>query len=446
MKPSHGPLGTVIFYPYVGNTPLFGPEQWISIAAKVINVLISLILLFSVTRLCCYTVQQRRFDRLLSDERLKHLTSRWVEAEVGRSTGKSKSGEREKQDIAPAPTATVDEKKVESMTATEPPAENAISSGFRQESHLDHSSTDSQPESECLPPYRSPTRTGTGLLKLALWRSSSRRDVDLSLPPPDYVLYEPSFEGISAAIHLLKATAECSEKRPAFWGANVAKAWLYLPRWCLEVLLYFCTQIVRPYRPGVLLAVASHAYNIRFGRRLSYPKILRLTLNHPAYRTASSKDAILASRILLSTEKLIKPPRAWYFGVGYMTLGACTVLVISTELTIQWNGIKDVQDLSSVGQLIPFTLGAGGLLKVIYSAVTERDVKEWCYFGHCANLGERNKWKEAAEEFLKYQQATSEGRSGTSIQPEQRHKSVAEKVLTGGLPRTGRLRKLRGIM
>lgn len=41
----------------------------------------------------------------------------------------------------------------------------------------------------------------------------------------------------------------------------------------------------------------------------------------------------------------------------------------ATELTIQWNGIDDVSDVSSAGQTIPLLIGVGLVGRVLYIAL-----------------------------------------------------------------------------
>lgn len=46
------------------------------------------------------------------------------------------------------------------------------------------------------------------------------------------------------------------------------------------------------------------------------------------------------------------------------------ILIVQVELTISWNNVSGLQSLTTLGQLIPFVLGVGGLIKVIYG--------KWC--------------------------------------------------------------------
>jgi len=103
------------------------------------------------------------------------------------------------------------------------------------------------------------------------------------------------------------------------------------------------------------------------------------------------------------------PPTRWKIvGLGWATFGACSILVIGTELTIQWNEIRGVQKLGSVGQLIPFCVGVGGLFRVVWAAVMEQerqDKERWCYFGRCNSADRRDEWKEASEGFQRCRDA-----------------------------------------
>jgi hypothetical protein len=395
MMPSNGPQGTVIFFPYVGSTPLLGPDEWISIAAKVLNAVVMLVLLCAITRLCCYTIQQRRVDHSITAERLNLLSTRWLNTLGGHPT-----------DAEAKVASGAAEKKSDSVISSDHAEGRKMSANSESKTMGECSSAASPAGSDSPSPYRQPPRTGTDLLKMGLWRRFSHKEVDLSLPPPDYVLYEPKFEELNNAYDLLKATTTCPDKKSRHWWVSIVKIWFFLPFWCFELLLYLFIQTRHPFWPAVLLAITSHAHNLRFGTTLSYLKVLRLSIQHPLYGTAKSKDIVLASRIILSTEPNVRPSKKWWVSVAWFTLGTCSVLVIGTELTIQWNGIKGVQNLSSIGQLIPFTLGVGGLIKVVYTAVTERETREtdeWCYYARCSKDSRNKKeaWKEASETFMR---------------------------------------------
>lgn len=43
-----------------------------------------------------------------------------------------------------------------------------------------------------------------------------------------------------------------------------------------------------------------------------------------------------------------------------------TVVVMATELTISWNGIEGVGQISSAGQTIPMIIGIGHVARILY--------------------------------------------------------------------------------
>lgn len=54
------------------------------------------------------------------------------------------------------------------------------------------------------------------------------------------------------------------------------------------------------------------------------------------------------------------------------------ILIVQVELTISWNNISGLQSLATLGQLIPFVLGVGGLIKVVYGklCLVKKGIKE----------------------------------------------------------------------
>jgi len=50
------------------------------------------------------------------------------------------------------------------------------------------------------------------------------------------------------------------------------------------------------------------------------------------------------------------------------------VSVFAIECVIAWNGVRDVSDIFSTGQLIPLVVGVGGLIQVLYK-MTDTDVR-----------------------------------------------------------------------
>jgi hypothetical protein len=57
--------------------------------------------------------------------------------------------------------------------------------------------------------------------------------------------------------------------------------------------------------------------------------------------------------------------RAFFISLGIFALSSVSG-VVPTELVLHWNKVHGVYQLDSVGQLIPFILGLGQLLDVLY--------------------------------------------------------------------------------
>jgi hypothetical protein len=74
-------------------------------------------------------------------------------------------------------------------------------------------------------------------------------------------------------------------------------------------------------------------------------------------------------------------------------------------LAIQWNYITGVQNLRSVGQLIPASIGVGGFVKVIYSSIFEKSEAEHLCFGKCHGDHRRKQWRDACEVFERAERA-----------------------------------------
>ncbi|MCJ1258828.1 hypothetical protein MMC24_006662 [Lignoscripta atroalba] len=78
----------------------------------------------------------------------------------------------------------------------------------------------------------------------------------------------------------------------------------------------------------------------------------------------------IAADIQLSQMPLVISPGVW------VTMAANTVLInialiVQVELTIVWNRIDGLQNLTTVGQIIPFVLGVSGLVKVLWGKWTD---------------------------------------------------------------------------
>lgn len=55
-----------------------------------------------------------------------------------------------------------------------------------------------------------------------------------------------------------------------------------------------------------------------------------------------------------------------------MAIAGLVYIVLAIELTLVWNSISGVYTIGTVGQLIPFVIGAAGLLKIFYKIFAKR--------------------------------------------------------------------------
>lgn len=85
----------------------------------------------------------------------------------------------------------------------------------------------------------------------------------------------------------------------------------------------------------------------------------------------------VASDVQLSQIQLTKSARVWA-GMATYKLILIVALIVQVELTIAWNNITGLQSITTVGQLIPFIIGVGGLMKVLWGKwyLIRRGVKE----------------------------------------------------------------------
>jgi len=73
----------------------------------------------------------------------------------------------------------------------------------------------------------------------------------------------------------------------------------------------------------------------------------------------------IASDIQLKQMPVIKPLLAWLW-LATQNFVITVLLIVQIELTISWNGIYGLAEITTVGQLFPLCLGLGGLVKVFW--------------------------------------------------------------------------------
>lgn len=101
-----------------------------------------------------------------------------------------------------------------------------------------------------------------------------------------------------------------------------------------------------------------------------WPLIVNRMLELKATSTLPDWRAVaIASDIQLSQMPLTISTRVWVY-MAVQSFLIIAILIVQVELTTIWNSIDDIQNLSTVGELVPFILGVGGLAKVFWG--------KWC--------------------------------------------------------------------
>jgi hypothetical protein len=223
--------------------------------------------------------------------------------------------------------------------------------------------------------------------RLLGWRSD-----DENLGSTPVYTYHPSLESVCIASDFLISINEWTPKR---WKTFL---YCYIGLYAYLFMLPFAV-LTNPFRPRVLLAISSHFDALHFGLKVPRPLAYVRAIRHPAYRTLRPEDIALASRIQLTNKPPGPPTKSQLFSWAWALFGTCSLLIIGTELTINWNNIQGVDSLQTVGQLIPAAIGVGGLARTIYSALFERDEEEAMCMNLCKLKPRKDAWKEAGEAF-----------------------------------------------
>lgn len=110
----------------------------------------------------------------------------------------------------------------------------------------------------------------------------------------------------------------------------------------------------------------------------------------------------IASDVQLTQIPLIVTPSVWAWQAA-QSLIVFIFLVIQVEMTIVWNHIDGLKTLSSLGQLIPFILGVGGLLNVLWVKwhLARKGIRE----DVDANFRPRSDYEEAMMRYLEWSKA-----------------------------------------
>ena len=145
-----------------------------------------------------------------------------------------------------------------------------------------------------------------------------------------------------------------------------------------------------PFRSGIVSTTARYIYEQRSFPLYCYPKMYEMALESPHHSTMTFET--LHTLMALRTIRLpdYVPPAA-YMPTAIARFSMLVVLVVSLELSVQWNHISGMSSFGAVGQLVPAVLGVGGLVKVFWTwwdrgsidetsgHAIERDVEEASY-------------------------------------------------------------------
>lgn len=433
--PTNGPEGSPIYFPYIGREDLYG---WVHHLAKVgVSVMLGVYLIV-IVMLAAYGYQQWRMDRDMPPSKFASLTIRWLEearfadpvdavlekptsvwisqddkssnvvetrrsifAKLRRiSTLSSDDTESKDDDIS--------QLSPESVFTTEKPI---IQTQEILMADIDDVVTDQEAQQDLSSPELV-HHTNTSIFRTAFlgrsWSTKSktskcrahrrnrrsishqdRQSYTSHIIFPSNNSYKPSFTQLLEADAFLAAVYPQEPRR--FRDRTWLRDWLLAPLTLLSVLL------THRLRLRLLLATLSYGSNLGFTCHVSYPSIVRRTLTHPSYPTLSWRDIAILSRIKLILNPPAPPSMTRRLWQAWTLFGACAVLVIATELTLQWNYVTGINNINSVGQLVPFSVGVGALIRVCWSAVVDRKEREGRWNGECTVEEKVGPWKEAGE-------------------------------------------------
>ena len=440
LKPTNGPEGNPIYFPYLGRVDL--GQSWVKWLGRGWTACgISLILL-DVVLFVSYCVQQGKLDRATTPETITNGAAKWLEAaqiedlichteqplkpgaawsitnggknmEACKRQGLLRDHDSDKSTRVGSKSST----DCGSLDRSAYLAQRSTSNGLTIEANdkvgatVDVIGLAEEPK-QLERSYRHHTlpfindqqsdiasRSDSGPMgRLSFWplmnfflakRRKRKQNYRGHLDGSNRSRYEPTFYEVSTADAFLTDISPTVVTPHKIWSA--ARDLLLLP---VMLPLLLCTNKIRP---GVLLAAFSYRNHKRFtSDQISTLKALQRTLHHPLYPKIRALDIVLIARIRLTLSPPPAKPRRTTIFQSVAMFGACAVLIISTELTIQWNYITGIQSIDNVGQCIPFAVGVGGLLKVVYAAIFERGTQETVCYGRCAAEERQKEWKEAA--------------------------------------------------
>jgi len=200
------------------------------------------------------------------------------------------------------------------------------------------------------------------------------------------------------------STARESSKWPSY-------AWC----WYIAMISIVIGKVPINVRLRLLLHKLGLSQRVEFSRLLYHTYYLTKEREPPDWKLLA-----IASDIQLSQAPLKKSTFNWA-SLAIQHLVIIVGLIVQVELTIHWNNITGLQTLSSLGQLIPFILGVGGLLQVLWGkwSLLRKGVREDSRPENQAS----GEYESAIAKYLQWK-ATEEKRTSSSTSPPPRRDEI----------------------
>lgn len=186
------------------------------------------------------------------------------------------------------------------------------------------------------------------------------------------------------------STARRSFKWPSY-------AWC----WYIAMISIIVGKMPINVRSRLLLHKLGLPQRVDFSRLLYHAYYLTKEKEPPDWKLVA-----IASDIQLSQAPLKKSTFKWA-SLAIQHLVIVVGLIVQVELTIYWNHVTGLQSLSSLGQLIPFILGVGGLLQVLWGkwSLLRKGIREDSHHKdqtsgeYISAIAKYLQWKAAEEKF-----------------------------------------------
>ena len=418
MKPTIGDLGTMVYWWNQG--PLFG---WVRTANQVVTCLdlvLRVLLMGFRTYIACL---HRSLERCLTPESLKEQSLLWMpsyrsESITTISTGSRKAIVVKEQECKETSHDTrnsdiVHAQRPEALSsndldAKEMSSETAVSSRNLGSDNVD---LDTKGHEEFAISPATPTRSTTATLptysQSYLRRQNNRIVITSHFPKhPSH----PSVSDLSRAEDFFDSIISQIKFWP--WYCHFP-LWLYY--WAAAAVLLARSSFAARPRTSLFVPILQYVKAQPCLEWHHIPCAICAILRHPLYSSRSEKvdwrALILIVRFRLALHPPGLPGKGRRLGEMWHFLSIGVMLAIGTELTIQWNYIKGIQTLKSVGQLIPMARGVGGFAKVIWGAFVGDE--EWCG-KRCKMEMKLRKWREIAEIWVEAKKAWAKERDKKS--------------------------------